>query len=44
MDIVQRKKLEIERLKLRKVNCQIRIAQLELDELDDNTYQRPLYI
>jgi len=43
MKLVQSKKLEIERLKLKKVNCQIRIAQLELEEMRDNTYQRSLY-
>lgn len=43
MKLVQSKKLEIERLKLRKINCQIRIAQLELEEMRDNTYQRSLY-
>ena len=40
MNYIERKKLEIEKLKLRKVNCQIRIAQLELEELRDNTYQQ----
>ena len=35
-----RKRLELEKLKLRKVNCQIRIAQIELDEIIDNTYQK----
>ena len=42
MNYIERKQLEIEKLKLRKVNCQIRIAQLELEELRDNTYQQSL--
>lgn len=43
MDLIDNKKLEIERLNLKKVNCQIRIAKLELQDLRDNTYQRRLY-
>lgn len=38
-----RQKLRLERLKLKKVNCEIRIAKLELEQSRENTYQRSLY-
>ena len=38
-----RQKLRLERLKLKKVNCEIRIAKLEREQSRENTYQRSLY-
>lgn len=38
-----RQKLRLERLKLRKINCEIRIAKLEIEQSRENTYQRSLY-
>lgn len=43
MDYIQMKKLQIAKLKLRKVNCEIRIANLELQDLRENTYQQRFY-
>ena len=38
-----RQQLKLERLKLKKVKCEIRIAKLEMEQSRENTYQRSLY-